>query len=264
MHKRQTDKLERILLEMKSVLVGFSGGVDSTFLLAAAQKALEGDLLAVTVKAEFHTEEELTQATEIAKQLNVEHKIIHVCMDDIPHFTENPKDRCYHCKTSIFGELIRLAKERNIAYLVEGSNVDDEGDYRPGMKALSELGIRSPLREAGLTKQMIRDVSKDWNLPTWEKPSAPCLATRFPYDSTITLDGLRTVDRAESIIRNLGIDNLRVRLHGNLARIEVEKASIPLVFAKAAEISKKFKKIGIKYVTLDMDGFRSGAMNEVL
>lgn len=260
----QIDALNRILKEMGSVAIAYSGGVDSTFLLAAALRCGMERVLALTVNAEFHTTQEVDDAISIAKELGAELRVIQLQMNAIPHFEENPEDRCYHCKKALFGTLIGEANGDGFPHLAEASNTDDAKDYRPGMRALKELGIRSPLLEAGMDKAEIRALSKTWNLRTWNKPSAPCLATRFPYGERITEERLAIVEQAEEIVRQLGIDTVRVRLHGNVARIEVSPEQIPVLSANATVLSAALKKTGIKYVTLDLEGFRSGSMNEVI
>ncbi len=260
----QIDALNQILRKMGSVAIAYSGGVDSTFLLAAALRCGMQRVLALTVKAEFHTTQEVDEAIRIAEELGAELRVIPLQMNAIPHFEENPEDRCYHCKKALFGALIDEAGKDGIPHLAEASNTDDEKDYRPGMRALKELGVRSPLREAGMDKAEIRAMSRTWGLQTWNKPSAPCLATRFPYGERITEERLAIVEQAEEIVRQLGIDTVRVRLHGNVARIEVSPDNFPVLSANATTLSTELKKTGIKYVTLDLEGFRSGSMNEVI
>lgn len=260
------ESLKKILSDMGSALVAYSGGTDSTFLLKVASEVLGNKLLAVTAKSETYTSRELQAATENAQKLGVKHVIIETCELNDENFASNPPDRCYYCKKELFSKLTDLAKKYHLAYLADGSNLDDLGDFRPGSKAAFEFGVRSPLREAGLTKQEIRLLSKKMNLPTWDKPPQPCLSTRFPYGTRITKEKLSTVELAEEFLFGLGLRELRVRVHGEIARIEVPRKDMSLLINE--EISKKvverFKTLGYTYITLDIQGYRTGSMNEVL
>ncbi len=260
------DRLEADLAALGSVAVAFSGGVDSTFLLAAAQEALGGRVLALTARAPFVALRESEEASAFCAARGIRQRFADVGMDAIPHFTENPPDRCYHCKKALFTALGAAAAEEGVSALAEGSNVDDQGDYRPGLKALSELGILSPLREAGLTKAEIRLLSHELGLPTWDKPSFACLASRFVYGETITPEKLRMVDAAEQFLLDRGFSQMRVRLHGGLARIEVPAEDIGRLTAPALreEVAAAFRQLGFSYVTVDLAGYRTGSMNEVL
>lgn len=270
MEKANSCKLEnlrKILKEMDSCLVAFSGGVDSSFLLKMASEVLGKDkVVAVSAKSETYPGEELESSKEIAKEFGVEHLVIQSEELQIPQFKMNPSDRCYYCKTELFQKLKDVAKKRGLNFVIDGTNYDDISDHRPGMKALGELGIRSPLKEAMMTKEDIRSFSRKMGLKTWNKPSFACLASRFPYGKEITKEKLSIVDKAESFLRGLNFKQVRVRHHGEIARIELERKDIGNFISKGLidKVIKKFKELGFLYVTLDLEGYRTGSMNEPL
>ena len=252
-----------LMTREKSALVAFSGGVDSSVLLAAAVEALPGRVLAVTASSPIHPSFELALAREVAEALGCEHRVVKTREMDDPVFTANPKDRCYHCKRTLFEEMKRLAAREGLKAVMEGSTVTDLSDYRPGEKALRELGILSPLRQADFTKPEVRELGRALGLSVWDRPQAACLASRFPYGTEITREALARVERMEEGLRALGFRQVRARYHGDLLRIEVEKPDI----AKAAEPGTREKIVemagreGFRFVTLDLHGFRSGVFN---
>lgn len=260
-------QLKEILTGMDSVLIAFSGGVDSTFLLKTALDTLGVEkVLAVTASSETYTAEERRYADNLAESLGAKHINIETRELQNEQFSQNPPDRCYYCKSELFRKLLDLARINGLACVADGANADDAKDFRPGMKAGQELGIRSPLREAGLTKDEIRSLAKEQGLANWAKPSMPCLSTRFPYGHRITVEKLRQVEEAERYLSNLGFTELRVRHHGAIARIEVPERDIAKLTTEPlrGKVTNKLYSLGFDYITVDLKGFRSGSMNEVL
>lgn len=253
--------LER-LREKENICIAFSGGVDSTFLLKAAKIALGENVLAITVTSSMCPERELNEAKKFCDTLGVKHILIEADEYSIPEFIENGKERCYFCKRGIFTKVKAIAKENGFNFVADGSNKDDDNDYRPGMRALRELGVISPLKEAGLTKNEIREISKELNIETWDKPSMACLASRIPYGKEITREKLKKVELAEEFLLSKGFKQFRVRYYDELAKIEVLKEEISKIISISQEIIPKFKEIGFTYVTIDLEGFRTGSMNE--
>jgi uncharacterized protein len=252
--------------KMGSLAVAYSGGVDSTFLLKIAHDVLQDRAIAVTARSSTYPEREFKEAAEFTRSAGIKHIIIQSEELDIEGFTANPPNRCYLCKYELFSKIKEVAGKYGIKHIAEGSNIDDLDDYRPGMQAIKELGIISPLKDVGLGKDAIRKLSKQMELPTWDKQSFACLASRFPYGEKITQKKLAMVDRAEQYLLNLGFKQVRVRHHGDTARIEVAgKERLKFFDLELMDnIYKQFQKIGFAYTSLDLKGYRTGSMNEVI
>ena len=264
--RKKYEKLQAILSSMGSVVVGFSGGVDSTFLTCAAHQALGNKVLAVTAVSATLPGSEAADATAMAEFIGVEHRLVNSTEFEDQKFVDNPPERCYYCKKIRFTALVNLAKAEGYQWVIDGGNVDDLGDYRPGMKALEELSdaVRSPMIEAGLNKADIRALSKEFGLQTWNKQSAACLASRAPYGVRLTPHLLAQIDAAEAAVAPYVQGSLRVRYHGDVARIEVGLDEIPSVLAHREEIVRAIKDTGFSYVTLDLGGYEMGSLNDVI
>lgn len=260
------DALREYLKSLESVAVAFSSGVDSTFLLKTAKDTLGDNVIAVTARSCSFPCRELNEALEFCKKEGIRHFVCESEELSIDGFAQNPKNRCYLCKKELFRKIQEIADENGIAAIAEGSNMDDMGDYRPGLTAVAELGIKSPLRHCNLTKADIRALSRYLNLPTWKKQSFACLSSRFVYGETITEEKLGMVDKAEQLLLDMGFHQVRVRIHGMMARIEIDPSEFAMLMEEnnRMKITGEFKKYGFTYVSLDLMGYRTGSMNEVL
>lgn len=267
--KNKLNELRRMLEDLNAdgICAAFSGGVDSTLLLTVLSELYARKpfpLLAVVFATAFHTAEETASAMQLAEELGVPAELVKRDVLSDPVLRENPKDRCYHCKRGLFSEMRRIAEEHGIKRLVDGTNADDTQTYRPGRKALEELGVLSPLALCGFSKEEIRAAARELLIPVADKPSTPCLATRFPYGTIMTDEALRRVERGEAVLREFGMRVVRLRLHGDVARIETDPEGFELASAKRFEIAFALRQEGFPYVSLDLEGFRSGSMDEPL
>jgi len=264
--QQKYEDLKQRLARLKSICIAFSGGVDSTLLLYVAHQVLGDQVMGITVRASMYSDREMEEAQEFIKKIGIKHLFVEADEYSIPEFVENGKERCYYCKRAIFTKIKRVATQYKIGYVADGTIADDVFDYRPGMRALDELGVISPLKAVGLTKVEIRELSKELNLPTWNKPSMACLASRIPYGVTITPERLALVEKGENYLFDHGFTQFRVRYHHDIARIEIipqEENKFLKPDFKAQTIAY-FKEIGFTYVVLDLGGYRVGSMNEVL
>lgn len=263
--QKKLEELEEMIVPYGSALVAFSGGVDSSLALAVAARALpKHRVLAVTSNNETYLPSELDLAREFAESLGVEHLIVNTRELDNPNYASNPTNRCYFCKSTLYSDLVKLAEVEGYACVVDGANKDDEGDYRPGRKAAKELGVVSVLSRARMTKEEVRQMAKHLDLPTWDKPALACLSSRFPYGQEITPEKLSQVARAEEFLRRQGFRQVRVRHHGEIARLEVGPEELERAFGMREEISAELLDAGFLYVTLDLAGYKSGSLNAAL
>lgn len=264
--EEKLENLKKVISELGSVVVAFSGGVDSTLVAKVCYDTLKDSAMAVTARSETYPDFEFTEAKKIAGEIGIKHLVIDTSELAIEGFANNPPERCYFCKTELFEKLKEIARQHGFLHVADGANVDDTREFRPGLEASRELNVRSPLKESGMTKNDIREVSKLLGLSNWNKPAYACMSSRFPYGQPITGEKLRMVSEAEEYLRSLGLEQFRVRHHETIARIEVLPEDIHILTGSPVrdELLSRLKRIGFTYVTLDLEGYRSGSMNEVL
>jgi len=264
--KQKYETLKQYIYDLDNIIVAFSGGVDSTFLLKTAQDVLGDKVIAITARSHSFPQRELNEATTFCKKQNIQHIICNSEELNIEGFSNNTLNRCYLCKKELFSKIWSIARQKGIKHVVEASNIDDDNDYRPGLKAVREYGVKSPLRYAKFTKDEIRTLSKELGLPTWNKQSFACLSSRFPYGEHITLKRLSMIDLAEQMLIDIGLNQVRVRYHGDLARIETDEFGFKILMERSQreKVYEYLKKIGFTYIAVDILGYRTGSMNEIL